>query len=499
MALQKVLPRIAPRQLGQCFISGRSTQPVHQCSRLFHQSAPLKVVKPYILADIGEGITECQIISWSVKPGDKVEQFDTICEVSSDKATVEITSRFDGVIKKLYYEQDDVAVVGKALLDIDIEGDDEISTETQVTESELEVSAATGEPGKAQDTTTIQAVETIQQSQGSSATSNQPSAPPASSSDFAATPAVRHLLKQHNLSAANIVGTGKGGRISKEDVERHITGLGQDHPAPAPISSQVTATPKSEGDVSIRFSPTENQMFKAMTRSLSIPHFLYAHTVDVSSFQEVRTKLASSKVLEHLATSAGNTSTAPKVTLLPFILKALSRVFTKFPKLNSHMDASDPSTPRLTLKGSHNFGIAIDTPQGLLVPVIKNVQNHSVLSLAAEVKRISEIARAGKLRPEDFQGATFTVSNIGSVGAGCQVVSPVIVSPMVGILGMGRMSDVPVFRKDDDGIERLVKEQQVILSWSADHRIIDGATVAKAADMLAALLSRPESLGLILT
>lgn len=387
----------------------------------------------------------------------------------------------------------------QALLDIDIEDNDDLSIETQATETESGASASTGESEKANDTRHTEIVDSDQRSQSSSPIHSQQEPPPAGSGDFAATPAVRHLLKQHNLNAANIVGTGKNGRISKEDVERHIAGLSQETSAPDPSANQVTAAPKADGDVSIRLSPTENQMFKAMTRSLSIPHFLYTHTVNVSSFQEIRAKLATSKVLEYLVASTNDQGTAPKLTLLPFIVKALSTVFTKFPKLNSHTDVSDPNTPKLTIKGSHNFGIAIDTPQGLLVPVIKNVQNHSVLTLAVEIKRISDIARAGKLKPEDFQGATFTVSNIGSVGSGCQAVSPVIVAPMVGILGMGRMSDVAVFRKDSEGVERVVKEQQVILSWSADHRILDGATVAKAADMLAALLSRPESLGLILT
>lgn len=316
--------------------------------------------------------------------------------------------------------------------------------------------------------------------------------------DFEATPAVRHLLKRHNISATDISGTGKGGRITKEDVERYLAGSREESFASAPSIVEKAASPTAERDVTIRLSPTENQMFKAMTRSLSIPHFLYTHSVNVSAFNELRAKLVTSKVLDYLVGPKHDSSTAPKLTLLPFVMKALSRVFLQFPKLNSHLDASDANTPKLTLKAGHNFGIAIDTPQGLLVPVIKNVQDHSILSLAAEIKRMSDIARAGKLKPDDFQGATFTVSNIGSVGAGCQAVSPVIVAPMVGILGMGRMSDVPVWGKDDAGIERLVKERQVILSWSADHRIIDGATVAKAADMLAALLSRPESLGLIL-
>lgn len=389
----------------------------------------------------------------------------------------------------------------QALLDIDIENDDEPSPETQGEPANAEPEAvAEKNTSKAEtvDSNFTSDSGALDRYQNSSTISSPPPAPPAGGRDIAATPAVRHLLKQHGLNAASITGTGKGGRITKEDVERHVAGVAQETPISAPSSAPAKAVPTGQDQLT-RLSPTEAQMFKAMTRSLSIPHFLYTHSVNVSAFQELRSKLATSKVLDYLVASTNETGTAPKVTLLPFIMKALSRVFTKFPKLNAHLDTADPNSPKLTLKASHNFGIAIDTPQGLLVPVIKDVQNHSVLSLAAEIKRISDIARAGKLKPEDFQGGTFIVSNIGSVGAGCQAVAPVIVAPMVGILAMGRMSDVPVFRKDHEGVEGLVKEQQATLSWSADHRIIDGATVAKAADMLAALLARPESLGLILT
>jgi len=224
-------------------------------------------------------------------------------------------------------------------------------------------------------------------------------------------------------------------------------------------------------------------MFKTMTASLSIPHFLYTTTVDFTSLSTLRRKLATKKPPN------------PPLTPLPFILKALSQTLTAYPLLNSHLDAKDSAKPRLTLKSSHDIGIAVDTPHGLLVPVVRRVQDHSIVSLAAEVRRLSEAARAGKLTSAQLSGATFTVSNIGSVGGG--VVAPVIVSPMVGILGVGRARVVPGFERDEGMGElvqplRVVAREECVFSWSADHRVVDGAVVARAAEELRGLLEGVE-------
>ena len=138
------------------------------------------------------------------------------------------------------------------------------------------------------------------------------------------------------------------------------------------------------------------------------------------------------------------------------------------------------------LKGSHDFGIAVDAPNGLVVPVVKDVQHHSIGSLAVEIERLSSLVKAGKLTLNDMQGATFTVSNIGSIGGG--VVSPIIVAPMVGMLAVGRMSPASAVTKDAAGLEKIVKREEVVLSWSADHRILDGAIVARCAELVKRLL-----------
>lgn len=202
------------------------------------------------------------------------------------------------------------------------------------------------------------------------------------------TPAVRHLLKRHNLDIQKVQGTGKDGRILKDDVQQHILALSSTSPLSNKTSSQVVAA-----DQRLSLSPIETQMFKVMTRSLNIPHFLYAHTVDFTSLGLLRKRLINI-VDSPLSVFSESHEPHPKLALLPFIMKALSLAFLQFPKLNSHLDTqTEPNKLHLVLKASHNFGFAVDTPQGLLVPVVRDVQNQSVFSLAREIRRISRKGR----------------------------------------------------------------------------------------------------------
>lgn len=283
-----------------------------------------------------------------------------------------------------------------------------------------------------------------------------------------ATPAVRHLTKEFKVDIANIKGTGKDGRVLKEDVHRHVAQR-EEPSAPSPVT-------KAADDRRLPLTPIQNQMFKTMTRSLTIPHFLYTSTVDATNLTALRTKLNRSRAAED------------RLTPLPFILKAISLAFTHHPLLNASLDTTDTKKPELTYRSAHNFGIAVDTPSGLLVPVIRNIEAQSVASIASQIRTISAKAREGKLQPADFQSGTFTVSNIGSIGGG--VVAPIIVEPQVAIVGVGRGKVVPAF--DENGA--LVKKEEVVLSWSADHRVVDGAECARAAERARGYLERIEEL-----
>ena len=368
-----------------------------------------------------------------------------------------------------------------------------------------------------------------------SSTTSIPESPTKSSHELA-TPAVRAMLKQTGINISDVPGTGRDGRVTKEDFQWHVaskssrTQTTTQPPSPA-VATRHMNEPTGGEDQLVPLTKVESAMYQAMTRSITIPHFLYTHTVDFTLLDRIRTKAKTQQILgSSPAAHPGSSSSAfpQKLTPLPFIIKAVSLAFQQFPKINAHLIDSTttttttntaPAPPHLLLKASHNFGVAIDTPRGLLVPVIKNVQNHSILSLAAEITRLSALAQSNGLKPADFTGATFTISNVGSIGgnngnigSGAGAIAPIIVPPMVAILGVGRVHSVPTFKfqqqqktkannaQQGDQEERVVvkRQEQVVLSWSADHRVLDGATVAKAANLVAGLLGDVDLLGLML-
>lgn len=280
-----------------------------------------------------------------------------------------------------------------------------------------------------------------------------------------ATPAVRHMIKEHKISIEDIEGTGKEGRVLKDDVQRHVETAKQSASAPSTASASASLPSQQQVEDQVKsLTPIQSGMFKQMTKSLSIPHFLYTDVVDFSALTSLRKKYNTGR------------EKPDRITPLPIIVKAVSLTLQKFPLLNAHLDTSNPDKPQIILKGNHNVGIAVDSPSGLLVPVIKSVQNHSIVSLAEEIQRLSGLARAGKLTSADLTGATFTVSNIGSIGG--TAVAPVIVAPQVGIVGIGRARVVPAFGENGE----LVRREECVFSWSADHRVVDGAYAARAAD-----------------
>jgi 2-oxoisovalerate dehydrogenase E2 component (dihydrolipoyl transacylase) len=212
-------------------------------------------------------------------------------------------------------------------------------------------------------------------------------------------------------------------------------------------------------------------MFQTMSESVNIPHFLYTQVINLTELTSLRKRVAD---------GATQYEKGSKLSALPFVVKALSETIKQFPIVNSSIDTkSGLKHPAIIQKAAHNIGIAMDTPKGLVVPVVRNVQEHTVFSLNKELQRLRDLAAVGKLSPSDMADATIVVSNIGSIGG--HVVAPVILPPTVMILGMGRSREVPAFQKDEDGKDKIVKREEVVLSWSADHRVLDGATVAKAA------------------
>ncbi|KAJ5043659.1 hypothetical protein NUH16_000448 [Penicillium rubens] len=439
-------------------------------SRRFHASSLLWGIKSQVLKDVGEGITEVQIIQWYVEEGAHIEEWKPLCQYQSDKAVDDITSRYEGVIKKLHFETDDTVPTGRALCDIEV-ADGKYPDDNPPHESRAESSEPTPAPEVPAPT---QAAESSPITPPPTNVTNVPEETPKTKHASLAVPAVRGLLKSHGVNILEVNGTGKDGRVMKEDVLNFVAQ--RDSPAasasvPAPVSGSPD-TRQSESIVNL--TPIQSQMFKTMTKSLNTPHFLYADELKVNDITAIRKKLASDK------------RDPTKITFLPFVVKAVSQALTEFPILNSKVDVIDPAKPKLVMRAKHNIGIAMDTPNGLIVPNIKDVASRSIFDIAAEIARLSALGNAGKLTPADLSGGTITVSNIGNIGG--TYVAPVIVPTEVAILGVGKSRTVPVF--DEDG--QVTRGDMVNFSWSADHRVIDGATMARMGTRVKDLVESPE-------
>jgi 2-oxoisovalerate dehydrogenase E2 component (dihydrolipoyl transacylase) len=430
-----------------------------------------------ILLTTNTGIRECEIIQWFVEPGARVEEWDKLCEVQSDKASVEITSKFDGVIKKLYYEAGEMAKVGKPLVDIDIQGEikeEDLAALTEPgpgEETQIQAQDQAKEPTRAQIVKSTQIPEPLPTPQKVSS--------PKGKHATLATPAVRHLTKELDVRIEDVNGSGRDGRVLKDDVYQFAK---QRDSAPAQVGSSPATSGGPQTETPTKLSNTQYQMFKSMTNSLAIPHFLYADEIDFSNLSDLRVRL-NKGLAKHPVNELR------KISFLPFVIKAVSMAIDRYPILNARVDTEPESgRPILIMRSQHNIGVAIDTPLGLMVPVIKDVSNLDIASIAAELNRLQSLAAGGKLSSKDLTGGTITVSNIGNIGG--TYVSPVIVEKEVAILGMGKMRTIPAF--DENG--GVVKKQICNFSWSADHRVIDGATMARAAEVVRSFVEDPDSM-----
>ncbi|XP_047443345.1 lipoamide acyltransferase component of branched-chain alpha-keto acid dehydrogenase complex, mitochondrial [Mugil cephalus] len=450
----------------------RSMQPlVSRCDRslqmLGSRALHVSVARPgpivqFKLSDIGEGIMEVTVKEWYVKEGDRVSQFDSICEVQSDKASVTITSRYDGVIRRLYYDVDATALVGKPLVDIETESSSDVIQEEDVVET----------PAMAREEHTHQEIK---------------------GHKTQATPSVRRLAIENNIKLSEVVGTGKDGRILKEDILNFLakqTGaiLPPAPPPPPPAAAArpvgtpaplkpAPAPPKpvfTGKDVTEPLKGFHKAMVRTMTAALKIPHFGYCDEVDLSRLVSLRTELRS-KV----------EGRGVKLSFLPFFIKAASLGLLHFPILNASLDEG---CQNITYKASHNIGVAMDTSQGLLVPVVKNVQMLSVLDVAVELNRLQALGASGQLGTNELSGGTFTLSNIGSIGG--TYAKPVILPPEVAIGALGKIQVLPRF--DEEG--QVVRAHIMNVSWSADHRIIDGATMCRFSNLWREYLENPASM-----
>ena len=421
------------------------------------------------LPDIGEGIAEGEIVKWFVKPGDTINEDDTLLEVQNDKSVEEIPSPVTGTVKNVIVPEGTVANVGDVLVEIDAPGHN----------SAPSTSAPSAEAPK-------EKVET------SGSASVVEAADP--NKRVLAMPSVRQFAREKDVDISQVTATGKGGRVTKEDIENFLAGA----PSSAPATSEApeAATPKEAapaaeskpaepakpfksnlGDLEERvaMTPTRKAIAKAMVNSKhTAPHVTLHDEVEVSKLWDNR------KRFKEVAAANGT-----KLTFLPYVVKALTATVKKYPVLNASIDDANQE---IVYKHYYNIGIATDTDHGLYVPNVKDADRKGMFAIADEINEKAKLAHDGKLSAEDMRNGTITISNIGSVGGGW--FTPVINYPEVAILGVGTIAQQPIVNAEGE----IVVGRVMKLSLSFDHRIVDGATAQQAMNNIKRLLADPELL-----
>ncbi|MBI2971832.1 MAG: 2-oxo acid dehydrogenase subunit E2 [Candidatus Aenigmarchaeota archaeon] len=393
--------------------------------------------------DVGEGIAEGEIVSWKVREGDAVKEHDVLCEIETDKAVVEIPSPYAGSILKIHHKQGETVKVGETLVTIE-------------TANEASVSVV-GE---------LPRTETVLPRREEAAEAKQ-------QKEILATPAVRVLAKQLGVTMSSVTGSGPQGRVTDEDVRKHAGEKGE------ATETQLTATVTRKYDMygyieRISLRGVRKAIAKNMVHAVSTaPHVTHMDEADVTSLHRHKERE------KDFAASQGI-----HLTYLPFVVKAVIAALRKHPYLSASLD---DDTQEIVLKKYYNIGVAVDTPDGLLVPVIKGADQKSILAIAKEIGELAERAAKRTIDLADLKGGTFTITNVGVYG-GIHA-TPIINWPEVAILATGKIQDKVVSREGEIQLRKMMP-----LSLSFDHRVVDGAEAARFVNDLKMYLEDPDML-----
>ncbi|GAA0613464.1 pyruvate dehydrogenase complex dihydrolipoyllysine-residue acetyltransferase [Virgibacillus siamensis] len=423
------------------------------------------------LPDIGEGIHEGEIVKWFVQKGDEVKEDDVLCEVQNDKAVVEIPSPVDGTVEKVHVDEGTVATVGDTIITFDAEGyesdDDEEAESAEAADDQQEDQK---QESNADDQTEDKADQKESADKEKSDSSDD--------KRVIAMPSVRKYARDNEVNIKSVQGSGKNGRILKEDVDSYLSG---DQPADTEEKAEEAESKPAgeaaapEGDypeTREKMTGIRKTIAKAMVNSKTkAPHVTLMDEVDVTELVAHRKKFKQVAADQEI-----------KLTYLPYVAKALVSASKKYPILNA---AVDDDSDEIIYKHYYNIGIAADTDKGLLVPVVKDADRKSIFAISGEINELAEKARSGKLTSEEMKGASNTITNIGSAGG--QWFTPVLNYPEAIILGIGRIAEKPIVR---DG--EIVIAPVLAVSLSFDHRIVDGATAQLALNQIKRLLNDPQ-------
>ncbi|MDP2194858.1 MAG: dihydrolipoamide acetyltransferase family protein [Rhodocyclaceae bacterium] len=420
------------------------------------------------MPDIGEGIAEVELAAWNVQPGDLVVEDQTLADVMTDKATVEIPSPVAGKVLALGGKAGDVLPVGAELIRIEVAG------EGNLREVPAAPAAVMPPQSPAPPATTV----AVAKPAVSPAPTFAPAARKAAACPLAAvarppgekplaSPAVRQYAWDRGIELQFVTGSGPAGRILRADVDAHVAGN-----RAAPAQSSRNAPQNWEEAIPV-IGLRRKIAQKMQEAKRHIPHFAYVEEIDMTECEALRVKLN-----DKYAATRG------KLTLLPLLLRAIVLALREFPQINARYD---DTADVVTRYGAVHLGVATQTGGGLMVPVLRHAETHDLWSSAAEVARLAEATRTGKATREELAGSTITITSLGALGG--IVSTPVINYPEVAIVGVNRMALRPMIR---DG--QVVARQMMNLSSSFDHRVVDGMDAAKFIQVVRGYLEFPATL-----
>ena len=412
------------------------------------------------MPDVGEGVAEAELVEWNVKVGDLVREDTVLAAVMTDKATVEIPSPVEGKVSWLGGEIGEIIAVGSVILKIEVAGDgpatDDVPSEPVIVPASVAQTETPPEPAK---------------EPAPAPASPKPAAPvpafgggaprPAGERPLAS-PAVRLRAKEAGVDLRQVSGTGPAHRITHDDLDQFI----------ARGTQPVTAGLRPDMSVEeIKIVGMRRKIAEKMALAKSrIPHITYIEEVDVTALEELRAKLNAEKRADR-----------PKLTLLPFLMRAMVKAIAEQPQINALFDDDAGVIHR---HGGVHIGIAAQTPTGLVVPVVRHAEARDLWACGVEVNRLAEAAKAGTATREELSGSTITITSLGAMGG--VATTPVINYPEVAIIGVNKMMIRPVW----DGTQ-FIPAKMMNLSSSFDHRVIDGWDAAVFIQRIKTLLETP--------
>ncbi len=450
--------------------------------------------------DTGEGVTEGKFLEWLVDEGEEVEEDQTVAEVETDKAVVDVPAPVDGEVDELKVSPGDKVEVGEVIMIIEpadhekVEENPEEDVEEEENDSEEDVQTTKTESSNSEvlalpkvrklaeekgvklesiktgeRITEEEVLEAAEGTETGKKEENQDQEKTSTSStSVQATPSVRKLAREKEIDIENVEGSGRGGKVTREDILNYGEESSSKEEHEEDDGHEVKET---EDDVREEFSGTRKMIAERMTESkFSAPHVTHVDTADVTDLVNLKERVQDD-VDVHL-------------TYMPFILKAAQEALEEYPELNAELDEENDE---LVLRKSYDFNMAVDTERGLMIPLIEDVDGKSILELAEAVGEMAAEAKHGDLSPKDMKNGTFSITNLGVIGG--EEFTPIINYPQTAILGLGKIQETA---EVVDG--EVVPRHTVKLSVSYDHRVVDGATAARFTNTVIEKLENPEKM-----